>query len=808
MGGATWFLVRSGWRRRATGGLLLVLLLGLSGATVLAAWAGARRTDTAFERLQSATNHADLIVAAEGDPSLFDPTIALHGPGVRQAGIAEGYPMVQLNGDGTPNLSSDTALIAPVGDVTFQTVSLPLLREGRVPSPDEPNEITVPVDMADAGHPVGSHIDVCFVDFDEALAYGQGVLEGTATREQQLAFVEEVCEVRRLEVVGVSLPGPDEVVLRETNETTESSFPIASPAFVDDVTSPNLFSFVVVDLEPSADPEAYLDAVLDRVPPEAGVSTQASANRAALVEHTLEPYVRALALFAALAAVAAAAVLAPAVVHWAGLPAGDLPTLRALGIRPSQLRAAAAVRGAVLGTSAALVAGAIAWVVSDRFPIGVGAEIEPFPGRRADWFVLAAGAVALIIVGAVLGAVAPATESASVRRPSRVAETVQSLGVGPARVAGVRAAVGGTGRASGLVRTVGGVAVAVAAVIAALTYQASLARLLDTPARYGWTWDRMLDGADEGISAELVAAVARDPDIETVSLVSRMTIQQAGQEVQTFAFDSITGHAGPTILEGRAPTGDAEIALGGQTLDRLDADLGSRLSFRGPRGDRAELTVVGRTLVPLTTLGSELSVAEGGVVDLAVMERFGGAEPELLLLSAAPGVAAEEVDTIVAAQGGPGPLGGSPLSGPQHSADLRGYDAVRDTPLILAGLLALLGVGVLGHTVSTSVRGRQRELAMLRVLGFRSRELRASVRWDVLTIVGACVLVAVPLGVAAGRVLWTRFAASIGVVDDPRTPVAAVVAVVLITVVLALVFAVIPGRQATRLRAAQVLRTE
>ena len=340
---------------------------------------------------------------------------------------------------------------------------------------------------------------------------------------------------------------------------------------------------MVVDLEPSADPEAYLDAVLDRVPPEAGVGTQASANRAALVEHTLEPYVRALALFAALAAVAAAAVLAPAVVRWAGLPAGDLPTLRALGIRPSQLRAAAAVRGAVLGTAAALVAGAIAWVVSDRFPIGVGAEIEPFPGRRADWFVLAAGGVALVVVGAVLGAVAPATERTSVRRPSRVAEAVQSLGVGPARVAGVRAAMGGAGRGSGLVRTVGGVAVAVAAVIAALTYQASLARLLDTPARYGWTWDRMLDGADEGISSELVAALAQDPDIGAVSVVSRMTIQQAGKEVQTFAFDSITGHTAPTILEGRAPSGDGEIALGGQTLDRLDAGLGptSRSEDRG-----------------------------------------------------------------------------------------------------------------------------------------------------------------------------------------------------------------------------------
>jgi hypothetical protein len=62
--------------------------------------------------------------------------------------------------------------------------------------------------------------------------------------------------------------------------------------------------------------------------------------------------------------------------------------------------------------------------------------------------------------------------------------------------------------------------------------------------------------------------------------------------------------------------------------------------------------------------------------------------------------------------------------------------------------------------------------------------------------------------VAAGRVLWSRFASSIGVLDDPRTPVLAVIAVALGTLALALVFAVVPARQATRLRPAEVLRAE
>ena len=803
MGGVTWFLARTGAVRRAATGALLALLLGLAAATVLVAWAGARRTDTAFERLRASTNHADLTVAAAGEPSLFDPTIALEGPGVEQAGIARGYPMVELRPDGTPDLAGDTALIAPDGPVAFQKVSRPVLAAGRAPDPSNPDEIVVPDDAVEE-HPLGSRLDACFVDYEEALAYGHGVLEGTASKDQQLAFVDEVCEVRHLEVVGVTRPGPDEVVLRE--ETEAETFPVGTPAFVEAVAAPPLFAFVLVELRPGADPEAYLDSVLDRVPPEAGVSTQSTPLRSAVVARTLEPHVRALALFAVLGALAAAAVLAPGIIRWAGAVPADLGPLRSLGIRPHQLRTAAALRGAGLGVVAAAIGTFVAWLASDRFPIGIAAEIEPFPGRRVDALVFVLGVGALVALTAAAGAVAPAIQRTAARRPSRVAEALQGVGVGPGPLAGVRAAVGGDG-GGGLVRTVGGVAIAVAAIVAALTYQVSLARLLDTPARYGWTWDRLLDTADEPPPSELLAALAQDPDIDGVSLGYRMLLQRSGLEVQTFAFERITGDVGPGILDGRAPAGDDEIALGAQTLERIGAAVGDRVTFRGPAGTRADLTIVGRTLVPLTALGSELSVGEGGIVPLEVIERFGGADPGLVLVDLAPGASAGTVDEIVEAHAPQG-IGGSGTQGPSHSADLRGYDAVRDTPLLLAGLLALLGIGVLAHTVVTLVGRRRHELAMLRCLGFDGRALRASVRWNVLTVMVACLVVAVPVGVAAGRLLWSRFANGLGVESSPITPLTAVAAVVLSAMVAALLFAVLPARQATRIRPAEVLRAE
>ena len=76
MGGLTWFLARAGVRRRLWSGVGLVVLVGLTGAVVLASWAGARRTASSYERLSDSVNHADLTVATEGDPAAFDPTMS------------------------------------------------------------------------------------------------------------------------------------------------------------------------------------------------------------------------------------------------------------------------------------------------------------------------------------------------------------------------------------------------------------------------------------------------------------------------------------------------------------------------------------------------------------------------------------------------------------------------------------------------------------------------------------------------------------------------------------------------------------
>ena len=63
------------------------------------------------------------------------------------------------------------------------------------------------------------------------------------------------------------------------------------------------------------------------------------------------------------------------------------------------------------------------------------------------------------------------------------------------------------------------------------------------------------------------------------------------------------------------------------------------------------------------------------------------------------------------------PLGTCLLVSDQRPADIRDYTAVRDTPLALGIVLALLAVGTLAQVLVSSVRLRHRDLAILETLG-------------------------------------------------------------------------------------------
>jgi ABC-type antimicrobial peptide transport system permease subunit len=143
-----------------------------------------------------------------------------------------------------------------------------------------------------------------------------------------------------------------------------------------------------------------------------------------------------------------------------------------------------------------------------------------------------------------------------------------------------------------------------------------------------------------------------------------------------------------------------------------------------------------------------------------------------------------------------------------RAADIRNYDQMRSFPLALAGALALAAVVAFGFSLMATVQARGRELAVLRALGFTSRQLRTTLVTHAVVIAVVATVVGVPLGIAAGRLQWIRFADDVGVVPLPVVAVPLLVAAAIAAVLLSAVVALLPARLAARATVGSLLHSE
>jgi predicted lysophospholipase L1 biosynthesis ABC-type transport system permease subunit len=155
------------------------------------------------------------------------------------------------------------------------------------------------------------------------------------------------------------------------------------------------------------------------------------------------------------------------------------------------------------------------------------------------------------------------------------------------------------------------------------------------------------------------------------------------------------------------------------------------------------------------------------------------------------------------------PPGQCTVTADQRPGEIRNYTGIRDTPLLLGLVLAMLAVGTLMHVLVTGVRRRRRDLAVLKALGCTRSQVRAVVAWQATALAAAALLIGVPAGIIAGRLTWAVFANAAGI--SPQATIAlpvVLLAVPLATLLLTSLIAAFPGRAAARLRPATVLRTE
>ena len=90
----------------------------------------------------------------------------------------------------------------------------------------------------------------------------------------------------------------------------------------------------------------------------------------------------------------------------------------------------------------------------------------------------------------------------------------------------------------------------------------------------------------------------------------------------------------------------------------------------------------------------------------------------------------------------------------QRLGAVRSVQRISAAPWFLGGVLALLAVGTLAHTLLLTARRRRRDLAILRTLGFVGRQVRATVGWLAFAIVTPALVFGLPIGIAAGRWGW------------------------------------------------------
>ncbi len=130
-------------------------------------------------------------------------------------------------------------------------------------------------------------------------------------------------------------------------------------------------------------------------------------------------------------------------------------------------------------------------------------------------------------------------------------------------------------------------------------------------------------------------------------------------------------------------------------------------------------------------------------------------------------------------------------------------------PLYLAIVFAFAALGSLVHVLLTSARRRRIDLAILRTLGFRGRQLTLTVFWQATTLVLLAFAIGAPIGLLLGRLLWHVVATRLlGVVSEPILAWSATALLLPVTLVAAILIALGPAAVARRTKPAAALRTE
>src|SRR5689334_10248102 len=527
----TWLRIDS--RRRWRSLLVLALLVALATATVLAATAGARRGQSAVERLWTGTLPATVTVLPNQPGFDWAKVRALpEVAAVSEFPVTFGYQVACCPDAGTG--------FPPIGDELGRTIERPYLLAGRMFDPARTDEVIVTPLFAKLYHKgVGDTVTLLLASVEQANAQ----YDGSTGPPRGPAVKARITGIVRSPWLSIGGDGPG------AKGGVQAS-PALWATYQADIFGTNGQNYInaLVRLKSGTAAIPAFRADLARVSGRSDIDVWNNREYFGGTAERITGYEAACLLAFALAALVAALFLVgQSVARYTSATVTDLQVLQAVGMTPRQV-VASATAPPLLAAAAGSTLGVVAAVVASRWmPVGYASYLEPHPGISADWLVLGPG----WLLGPVLVAAGSAAAAAlaltarrrlAVPRRSRVVAAAATAGLGVPVVVGARFALEpGRGRAAVPVRpALLGAVAGVLGVLAAFTFAAGVSDAAANPARFGQTWqlDAFLgfNGQDFGPASQVLRAVAADPDVTGVD-DARVGGAQSGQvSVESYTY--------------------------------------------------------------------------------------------------------------------------------------------------------------------------------------------------------------------------------------------------------------------------------
>jgi len=795
-------------RRRWRSWLAIAILISVVGGAVLATAAAGRRTAAAFPRY----------VDSHGfDSELFStqplPRVA-HLAGVTAVttllGPDNGQPTCACNRQISPN-NFGVLVLGAHAFLPFTLVS------GHLPDPSDPTQVLASFTLQqDYGLRLGSIVRVPFYATSQAAAYNAASNATFRPTGPTISFRVVGFEASEFEFPSGGTP---------------SYLLYATPAFAQRVLPHTALAYAYfVRLRHGAGDLPRFDAATTALRGEGVVYAQNEDQQAAVVETSVHPQAVGWWILALLAGLVGLAVIGQAVARQSIAESADFPTLAALGMGHRQLLALGMARNLAVGVTGAVGAVVVAALLSPMAPLGEARIAEGSTGFRIDTFVLALGALGIVVAVPLLGlwpTVRAArrdrsSDRAAPSRPTAVAGRLGSLGVPASVVVGVRNALE---RRSGeatvpVASAIIGTVLAVVALCGTAVFGASLTHLTLTPRLYGDPFAlNISNSGQQAPSPSLLRSLTHDPAVTAVTAGFALpAISINNVTVGAIAGTALRGQLPFSTVDGHLPSAVGQVGLGATTMRQAGAHVGSlvRVTVSFPVGAKRSATFRVVAQVSFPVLGGVVGLGTGSIFTLAGYE--GAFCP--------PGPYAAQCRQVETSNGGgllvsvvDGPAGqrrvvhylkveGSNATLPIVPTSLINFGEAVNFPLIFGAILAVFGAATLLHLLVVSVARRRREVGLLRVIGFVNGQIVSSVVWQSTTLALLGIVVGVPVGIALGEAVWRAFASNLGAVPVAVVPVWLIVALVAGVAAIANLIALGPALAATRSRPGDLLRTD